>query len=243
MAALVCITEPAAQAQAPLVAEIADPVVEIRTAFSGTSLLVFGAIKCPVKATDTVEGCAIAATIKGPPEAVTVRRKTRKSGIWVNGSAAVFSAVPGYYAYAATAPLQRIITAPQQDLLEFGAQNLKFGETGDAGEAFRAGLIDARRRQALYLDERQPVKLRDETLFRMTFPIPANVPIGDYTVAIYTFHNAKLIAQTQETLRIEKAGFEAYVTLIAQRLSLLYGVVSVILAFAIGLAASYALKS
>lgn len=235
-----------AQAQVPIVADIAQPVVEIRTAFAGTNLLVFGAINCPLQNAGEAEGCAIAATIKGPPEAITVRRKTRKSGLWVNGAAANFGAAPGYYAFAATAPLADITSISQRQALELGPENLKLRTAGDTAEdanAFRKGLISTRSSEQLYLNAPQRVRVRDNTLFRMSFPIPANVPIGDYTVAIYTFLNMELIAQTEQTLRIEKAGFEAYVTQIAQRLSLLYGFASIVLAFAIGLAASYIFKT
>jgi len=243
--ALFCISLDTSAAQVPLVADVAEETVEIRTAFSGTDLLIFGATRCLAGKQDSQEPCDLIAVIKGPPASATVRRKARKNGIWVNDASVSFDAAPGYYALAATGPINAILDKDAQAQLQLGLSNLKLPAQAspDLSTAdFKAGLFDDLTRQDLYIPEPQMILTREGQLFRMSFPVPANVPIGAYTIDIYAVSNGAVTAQTRQTLSIQKAGFEAFVTQAATQLPIAYGFLSIILAFSIGLGSSYIFK-
>lgn len=231
-----------AQETTPLVADLAEPIVEISYSFSGTQLLVFGATYC------TQDGpgapCHLVAVMEGPPIGLVVRRKDRKNGLWVNGASAAYDAAPGYYAYAATAPIKSIISPEIAKQLFVGLENIKLEAKGTAGaqQGFTAGLIAERSNKGLYVAEQQTITMRENRLFRMSFPAPATVPIGAYTIRIFAIQDDQILAQTSQTLVVRKAGFEAFVTTSAQTSPLLYGVISIILALSIGFASASVFK-
>lgn len=226
---------PSMAAAPPLVADLANPLVEISYSFSGTQLLVFGAAEC--SAEQTPSPCHLIAVMEGPPEPMVIRRKEKRSGLWVNGDTALYPSAPGYYAYAATAPLASIAPASLARSLGLGIESaLPAPEAADPtlNETFQAGLIEDRASKGLYLKTAQPIIVREGRLFRMSFPAPATVPTGDYTIRIYTVIEGAVTAQTQQILKVRKAGFEAFVTNAAQTHPLLYGIASIVLALGIG---------
>jgi hypothetical protein len=96
----------AAAQEAPLVADLSDREIEVSTGFTGADLLVFGATDAPIGP----GGDEILVVVRGPTRPVVVRRKVRALGVmWVNGPAARFSGVPGFYAIAGTRPAWQIL--------------------------------------------------------------------------------------------------------------------------------------
>ena len=74
-----------------LVVDLSNHLVAITTGFTGTDVLLFGAVQN--------EGDIIV-TVRGPDQDMVVRRKERTVGIWVNRESATFKNVPTYYASA-----------------------------------------------------------------------------------------------------------------------------------------------
>ena len=164
----------AAQArEEPLLIALSTQRIEIDSSFAGTSILLFGA-------TDVAGDVVVA--VRGPEEPVVVRRKQRSAGIWVNREAIAFRNVPGYYAVAASRPLEEVAPAGFLDREQLGSDRLLleaiwFDTSGDADE-FRAALHRHRERDALYRSEPGAVEFIDERLFRTTIELPAHVPTG-----------------------------------------------------------------
>ena len=75
-------------------------------------------------------------------------------------------------------------------------------------------------------------------LFRTSIDLPANVPVGWYNATVYLFSGGVLLAKTSESFAISKSGFEQYVTLLAHRSPLAYGLLAVLVAVATGWLAS-----
>ena len=78
----VCAVRPAA---AQLEADLSSHLISITSNFTGTELLLFGATDGPGD---------IVVVVQGPRETLTVRRKQRIAGIWLNGRAISFADVP-----------------------------------------------------------------------------------------------------------------------------------------------------
>ena len=103
---------------AQLVSDLSTNEVAIGTDFTGENILLFGAIE---KNRDAQQDIIV--IIKGPPQSLTVRRKEKHFGIWINGGQKDFAAAPSYYAIASTRRLDRI-TIPAE--LERHAAGLSF---------------------------------------------------------------------------------------------------------------------
>ena len=94
LATLVFMLGAAAAAEAqPLVADLSEHLVKITMGFEGAELLLFGA----------VEGDGeVVVLVHGPLETLTVRRKARTAGIWMNWDAMTFEDIPAFYQVMAT---------------------------------------------------------------------------------------------------------------------------------------------
>ena len=228
----------AAQArEEPLLIALSTQRIEIDSSFAGTSILLFGA-------TDVAGDVVVA--VRGPEEPVVVRRKQRSAGIWVNREAIAFRNVPGYYAVAASRPLEEVAPAGFLDREQLGSDRLLleaiwFDTSGDADE-FRAALHRHRERDALYRSEPGAVEFIDERLFRTTIELPAHVPTGDYLVEALLLVDGEVLSARSAGLTIEKGGFAAEIHDFAFEDGALYGVIAIALALVAGWLGSFAFR-
>lgn len=110
----------------PLVVDLSNHLVAITTGFTGTKVLLFGAVED--------EGDVIV-TVRGPDQDMVVRKKERKVGIWVNSESARYKNIPAYYASASNRPMD--IIAPPEVLLDYriGLHNQRFVAESDLTDA------------------------------------------------------------------------------------------------------------
>ena len=218
-----------------LVADLSAHLVKITSQFRGADLLLFGAIQ------DKELGAAVAAgkadiivVIRGPGEAVIVRRKQRTAGIWVNRSSVTFTNVPGYYAVAATRPVSQV--APASLLkrhgigLDYLALSAAAGSDAASVAAFRAALLRNKKRVKLYPEQENGVALLGGSLFRTDLHFPANVPVGTYRAEVYLLRRGRILYAQSSPLFIDKTGIEREVYNFAHHRPALYGVTAVALA-------------
>src|ERR1700759_4941159 len=97
-----------------LVSGVSQDIIQITSNYTGTNIVVFGAIE----GSQAAQGRDIVVVVRGPDEPMTVGRKDRVAGVWVNRDAARFEGLPTYYYLASTAPLSRI--APRDALERYG---------------------------------------------------------------------------------------------------------------------------
>ena len=90
-------------ADAPrLIADVSQSRIDIEYSFAGAELLIFGAIQYPGGRTPE-QSPDVVVIVRGPPEPITVRRKEKVLGIWMNVRAVRFETAPGFYAVATSA--------------------------------------------------------------------------------------------------------------------------------------------
>ena len=108
-AALCLFCLPAAADEEQVVLGLSQDRVAITADFDGSEILIFGAIKreTPIPPGPPV---AVIVALAGPSEPVTVRRKERKLGIWVNTDSVLVDLAPSFYAVATSEPLDQILT-------------------------------------------------------------------------------------------------------------------------------------
>jgi uncharacterized protein (TIGR02186 family) len=209
--------------------------VEITSNYTGTELVIFGAIE----AADNVspEGRDVVVVVHGPDAALTVRRKVRIAGIWINRDAMNFGGMPGYYFISSTRPLAKIAPAPTLERYQLGLANITptSVSTHEPAKAnpFRLAAIHARAAEGLYT-ETMNVEPLSSTLFRVRVPIPAIVPRGEYTAEVYLFRDGNVISAESTPLDVDQTGFERRIYRFAHRSPLLYGLAAVFMAMFIG---------
>lgn len=238
-----CMAVPAA-AQRPqpvrelgLITELSQARIDINTTFKGAELLVFGAIQYPGgRIPDVAPDMAI--VVRGPAEPVTVRKKDRVAGIWLNTDAVRFESVPGFYAVATTRPISDLADDRVMAIYELGVGSLQLSPASGENEAERAvferGLIAAKRRAGLFAEDPDGVQVTGQVLYQARLQLPSAVPVGDYTAEIFLIDDGRVVASATVPIEIGKSGFERWVYVMAQENSLAYGFAAVLAALAAG---------
>lgn len=223
-----------------LITDISQNRIDIVYTFKGAELLVFGAIQYP-RGSVPDERPGLAIVVRGPAEPITLRKKARVAGIWINTASVRYETAPGFYSVATSAPIKTLVDERNAAIWEIGVDYLQLSpSTGGGSEVdeFTRGLIDLRRRTGLWSEQEGRVGITQNILYQARITIPAAVPVGAYTAEIYLIRHGKVIARSATSITIDKSGFERWVYVAAQTQGLAYGFVAVWLALIAGWAAS-----
>ena len=234
---------PSATAAVPprLIADISQSRVDIVYSFAGAELLVFGAIQYPGGITPEVRPDMVI-VLRGPPQSITVRRKSRILGLWLNTDSLRFETAPSFFRAASTRPVADLVDEQTAAIYELSPEYLQLSPTGtlDPGkiDRFEAGLLTTRTQEAMFGMDPGGVDIVQNVLYRARLEIPSAVPVGTYTVESHLIQDGAVVASTTEAIAIEKSGFERNVYVASQRESLLYGIFCVAIALLLGWAAA-----
>jgi uncharacterized protein (TIGR02186 family) len=216
-----------------LVADLTSHLIAITTGFTGASVVLFGAIDGP--------GDVIVA-VRGPEREMTVRRKSRVAGIWVNTQAVTFANVPSFYAVAASRPMADILSPAAAAFYRLGIPNLKLAASTPAPsvvvDAFRAALERTQQQAGLFVERMGKVDFLGERLFRTTITFPSNVPTGTYLVEIFLVRDKDVVSGQTTPLVVSKVGVDASAFDFATRQPGFYGAIAVLTAVVAGWLAS-----
>jgi uncharacterized protein (TIGR02186 family) len=220
-----------------LVSGLSTDLIQITSNFTGTDIVLFGAIE-PSEDAGPAKDQDLVIVIRGPQLDMTVRRKRRILGIWVNREQVELLGLPGYYFLASTRPLDDIASAATVQRFHLGTANLEASTRGtisaDEAAAFRAAAIRDRKREHLYWESPTGIEFLSRTLFRARIAVPAAVPPGEYRAEVYLFQNGTIVSAQSSPLYIDKSGFERQVYNYAYQASFAYGFAAVLMAFAFG---------
>ena len=229
-----------------LVPDVSQRQINIQSGFTGADMLLFGAIIYP-RGVAPEGQIDVAVVIRGPTRAITLREKQNIAGIWLNADSTEFRSVPAYYAIASSRPLNQIVDSKTAAIYELGLDKLQLSPTGevDAKEQrrFINGLVDLNRRDGLFRQQSGTVDITDQVLYRARLQIPSSVPVGLYTAETLLIRNGRVIvADDNVEIRIDKTGFEQFITILAQDYSLLYGVIAVLISVGLGWFAGFVFR-
>jgi uncharacterized protein (TIGR02186 family) len=226
-----------AGAQDDLVSGLSQDVVEISSTYTGTDLTVFGAIERPGEGAKSDSAKSdIVVVVRGPDAAMTVRRKDRFAGVWINNARARLIGLPSYYFLASTRPLDEIAPGDTLRRYDLGLDNLR-PETALSDGAimpYVRALVRAETKKGLYSQDGAGVEMLSPTLFRVRVPVPAAVPRGSYVVQVYLFRDGTVVSAQSTPLYVDQTGFERRIYDIAHEWPLSYGFLTVLMAVLLG---------
>ena len=222
-----------------VVAGLSNDMIQITHNFSGSEILIFGAVArtTPPPVGDPLH---VIVTVEGPSQPVAVRRMDRRFGIWVNTDGVQVDGAPSFYAVAATAPLQDVLSQTE-DLRYRISPPLAIRAVGlgvDDAQNFIDALIRIREDQTLYQTLGGAVTLRQDTLFETSVQLPANLVEGDYRTRIFLTRGGEVIDVYEQDIWVRKVGLERFIYNLAHERPLVYGVLSLAIAIGAGWLAS-----
>jgi len=212
--------------------------VAITANFDGSNILVFGAVKRETAIPEMPLEVVVA--IAGPSRPATVRRKERRFGIWVNTEAVEVDAAPSFYAVATSGPLDDVLSRVE-DLRHRITIPKAIRSVGTGvldAENFTDALIRIRMREGAYQMLEGGVALDEQTLFRTSIDLPANLTEGDYATRIFLTRGGQVVSEYETVIDVRKVGLERWLFVLSREQPLLYGLMSLAIAIAAGWGAS-----
>jgi uncharacterized protein (TIGR02186 family) len=226
-----------AQRDPILVPEVSQHEIRVRQGFTGTELLLYGAILDP-QGRRSREPYDIVVVLKGPTEPILVREKAKALGVWINADSTRFRSAPSYFSVASSRPIAEIVDDRTAAIYELGLGFLQLSPTGaiDPVEQarFTKGLVDLRQREGLYREDGKGVTVSNGVLYQARIPVPSNVTTGRYTAETFAISDGRVIASAIAEVQVEKLGFEKFVADQADQASFLYGLFAVLLSLFMG---------
>jgi len=220
-------------ADEPRPATIEPARVEMTLFFTGSRVRV----SAPVDA-----DAHVAVILEGAPRTISAKRKGKVLGlIWMNVGDVRFEAVPDVYLLRTSCPMEALAEHATRDWLGLGLDVL--GDRSSASAEDRVlfdelvrlkwndGLWDVAESSVTL--ERSPVD--GSTLAVTEFLLPAKTPPGAYHVSVYAFEAGRAELEAEGTLVVAQAGVARFVSDLATRHGLLYGILAVVAAGAAGL--------
>jgi uncharacterized protein (TIGR02186 family) len=219
--------------------------VSISTNFDGSEILIYGAIKRK-EAIPEGSPLQVIVAVVGPSQPLTVRRKDRRFGIWVNTEAVEVDAAPSFYAIATSAPWTEVLS-DTEDLrhkvsIPRAIRSVGAPMTVNDSQSFSEAVIRIRSANGLYQLNEGSVDLRQQTLFSTRIAMPANLTEGDYATRILLTRGGEVVGQYQTAIDVRKVGLERWLFSLSREQPLLYGLMSLAIAIAAGWGASAAFR-
>ena len=196
-----------------VVAELSQNRINIDTNFDGSEILIFGAVKrdAPIPEDAPLE---VIITVEGPSEPLTVRRKDRRFGIWINVEAASIDRAPSFYAVATSAPWEKVLTNTEdlRHRVSVARAIRAVGAASEVGDvaAFIDALIRIREDAKLYQTNIETVPFSESTLFNTSIRLPANLTEGDYKTRFFLTRNGRVVDSFETSIDVSKVGLERF---------------------------------
>ncbi|WP_424940546.1 TIGR02186 family protein [Aliiroseovarius sp. S253] len=228
-----------------IVAGLSQNRVSITATFVGSEILIFGAVKreSPSPKAPPLE---VVVVVEGPSSPITVRKKDKRFGIWVNTDAMELAAAPSFYAIATTDTLDKSISKLDdfRHLISV-ERSIQISDSPfnnlDPRE-FTEALIRIREKAGLYKRLEKTVKLEQDTLFETRVALPANLTEGDYRTRILLTRGGQVTSEYETIINVQKVGLERWIFNLAHEQPLIYGLLSLVIAIAAGWGASAAFR-
>jgi len=219
--------------------------VAITANFDGSQILVFGAVKReePIPDGPPLE---VVVAVSGPSEPVTVRRKARRFGIWVNTDSVLVDSAPIFYAVATSKAFGDVLT-DVEDLrhrisIERAIRSVGAAMQTSSVQDFTDAVVRIRENAGLYKIVENSVAIDEQTLFRTAIDMPANVTEGDYSMRIFLTRSGEVVSFYETNIDVRKVGLERWLFNLSRENPMMYGLMSLAIAIAAGWGASAAFR-
>ncbi len=216
---------------------LSTDTIGIGADFSGADITIFGALTGADPLVQRQGRYDIIVVLEGPEVPLTLHRKNRVLGMWMNTDSQRFDQVPLSYIASSTRRIQDITDKKTFKQLSLGIEALAFESNryqalrdAEFSNAFK----ELSRKSGRYSDASGTVEFISPNLFRASLTLPANVPVGKHKARAFLFRNGAFIKESSTGLQIEKAGFEQELVIFSRKNAALYGLGAIFAAMLIG---------
>ena len=215
--------------------------VSINTNFDGSEILIFGAVKREEAIADSPR-LQVIVTVAGPSRPITVRRKEKRFGIWVNIDVVEVDYAPSFYAVASST-LLGLSLSDTEDLrykvsIPRAIRSVGAPDNIVNSRKFTDALIRIKSKSDQYQLNEGTVSVDEQTLFRTAIKLPAALTEGDYLTRIFLTRGGVVVSKYETSIFVRKVGMERWLFKLSRENALIYGFLSLAIAIAAGWGAS-----
>ena len=226
-----------------LIAAMSSHQIQITSNYTGSQLTVFGLVERDGRTVARGDPYDIIITVRGPRRMLLVREKERLGPIWINRTQRRFPDNPVFLLVASNRPIAEMMSADTARRGRVGLANAELpqGSWVDLDPSsirFRDSLVRIMQAKDLYGYAERGVTFLSNALFSAPVEIPATAPTGSYTVDIVLYSGGVPLARQQTNFEVIKTGIEQRLASGAYDWSLLYGLLTVLMALVLGWGAS-----
>ncbi|MFN7223316.1 MAG: TIGR02186 family protein [Paracoccaceae bacterium] len=240
----IALTLPAFAADEGIVAGLSQNRVSITADFEGSEILIYGAVRREAPAPKGALHVII--TVEGPSTPITVRKKARRAGIWINADSVEIDSAPSFYAVATTGHLKDILSETEnlrhQITIPRAIRSVGISAQAQDAPEFVQALIRVREAENRYRLNERSVQFTQATLFRSDVLLPANLTEGLYRVRIFLTRDGRVVDKIERQINVRKEGLERFLFNLSREQPLIYGLLSLLIAVVAGYAASAAFR-
>lgn len=228
---LICLFSASAQAADKLlVTELNKHSVDITARYTGDHILLFGAVP---------GGGDVVVKVTSPAEKISIDRKESLGPFWLSGHKHVVEGVPGVYYLLSSAPIGRIASADTLARYGLTLEAVFAGMTArplpQHDEAMRAAILRIKEADRHFLVRDDAVKISGGRLFYVSIPIPARLPLGQYTIQTLFLRHGTVVAEESKVLDVDEVRLEHWISQVAADTPWSFGTVFVALVLMLGL--------
>lgn len=227
-----------------IVAGLSQNRVSITADFEGSEILIYGAVRREAPAPKGALHVII--TVEGPSTPITVRKKERRAGIWINTESVRIDSAPSFYAIATTGHLKDILSETEnlrhQITIPRAIRSVGISQQARNAPEFVEALIRVREAETRYRLNERSVQFTQATLFRSDILLPANLTEGLYRVQIFLTRDGRVVDKIERQINVRKEGLERFLFNLSREQPLIYGLLSLLIAVAAGYGASAAFR-
>lgn len=182
--------------------------------------------------------------VSGPLASYEVSKREKTFGVWVKHNAVTILAEYSYYYISSSKPIYNITS---RELIDFLALDLKHKRCSFEGEFseevekdYCEQFVQYMQRRGLYAGLVHNLSLNSDGTFSTILNLPADVPNGDYTVALYSLDGKGDISEDAYTyFTVASSGFYGMIRSFAFNSSPLYSFMSIAIAIFFGLSSGF----
>ena len=224
-------------AQEPLQVSISPQTLGIGAFYDGARLRIKGEIPADAQAV---------VRVVGEQRETHLKQKGRALGVlWMNLGTVTIENAPTVYLLYAPADFPASLGPKPQQLpawklsLEALQDQIKVLPEGADKSALFKEFVKLKETERLYQVQNDKIRYLNTSGHQKSFDvrvsIPPRVSPGQYMVEIYAVKDGKILAQTQQPLKVQMVGFPAFLSMLAFQHGGMYGLLAVFVALFAGL--------
>ena len=211
---------------------VTPPVIHMGLFYAGANVRIEGAVR---------NGSKVVVVVRGGQRSEVFNRKVKVGPIWITSGRVEIAGVPSLFLRFTDGMLRDSLARDDIDRYQIDQaaiqRQMEIHPDHDH-DVMVASWLSLKAHDGTYALVRDGVKMGrpqgDTIPFSVSLVWPKKSPPGAYTVCVYEYRNMAVVSTGEASLPVERVGFPAWLAIMLKQRSLIYGVMSALVAAVAG---------